>query len=177
MKRFRSLLFCLLYFSNVFIYRVDAQIITSSSARCNIYAQIVSISSAGEKTPLNFGLIHPGPQGGKIILSPENTISVQGSGFKGSGTHNAASFYMSGNDGASYSITLPTTPVVLTHASKSYTMYVDGWVSSLSPATGAGMLQLGIQVVNVGATLKVGNLNDNPLGIYTGSYAITFDFN
>jgi len=29
----------------------------------------------------------------------------------------------------------------------------------------------------VGATLKVGTLTDNPAGIYTGTYTITFDFN
>lgn len=40
-----------------------------------------------------------------------------------------------------------------------------------------GMLQGGFQIVYVGATLKVGTIEDNPVGIYTGSYMITFDFN
>jgi hypothetical protein len=39
------------------------------------------------------------------------------------------------------------------------------------------MLQNGFQIVYVGATLKVGTLIDNPVGIYTGVYTITFDFN
>jgi hypothetical protein len=39
------------------------------------------------------------------------------------------------------------------------------------------MLADGSQTVYVGATLKVGTINDNPVGVYTGTYAITFDFN
>jgi hypothetical protein len=38
-------------------------------------------------------------------------------------------------------------------------------------------LQYDFPTVYVGATLDVGTLNDNPVGIYTGSYTITFDFN
>jgi len=38
------------------------------------------------------------------------------------------------------------------------------------------MLQGGFQTVLVGATLKIGTLNDNPVGVYTGTYTITFDF-
>jgi hypothetical protein len=56
-------------------------------------------------------------------------------------------------------------------------MLVQGWASIPSPGIGAGMLQKGFQVVYVGATLKVGTLNDNPIGTYTGSYTITFEFN
>ena len=56
-------------------------------------------------------------------------------------------------------------------------MLVDNWVSVPSPGVGTGMLQGGYQVVYVGATLNVGTLLDNPVGIYTGTYIITFDFN
>jgi hypothetical protein len=56
-------------------------------------------------------------------------------------------------------------------------MIVDDWVSVPNEGMGTGQLQNGFQVVYVGATLKVGNLNDNPIGIYTGSYKVTFDFN
>ena len=56
---------------------------------------------------LNFGRFSPGPQGGKMILTPQSTISVIGSVFKGTGSYNAASFYVSGDADAAYSITLP----------------------------------------------------------------------
>jgi hypothetical protein len=101
---------------------------------------------------------------------------LQGSIYKGPGSHNAASFYVSGDADAAYSITLPSGPVVLTHISNAKTMVVEDWISVPAAGTGTGMLQGGFQVVNVGATLKVGTLYDNPVGIYVGSYNISFDF-
>ena len=55
-------------------------------------------------------------------------------------------------------------------------MVIDNWVSVPVAGTGTGKLQNGFQTVFVGATLNVGSLKDNPVGIYTGSYNITFDF-
>jgi hypothetical protein len=56
-------------------------------------------------------------------------------------------------------------------------MTVEDWKSVPLAEPGAGLLENGSQVVYVGATLKVGTLNDNPVGVYTGTYAITFEFN
>jgi hypothetical protein len=56
-------------------------------------------------------------------------------------------------------------------------MRVTNWVSFPAPGPGVGTLQNGFLNVYVGATLEVGTLNDNPVGIYTGTYKITFDFN
>jgi len=155
---------------------VLAQDPTSASATGHVIAEIVPVFSASETSQLNFGRFSPGPQGGKIILTPQNTVSVLGSVFKGTGTHNAASFYVTGDDAAAYSITLPTSPVVLTHTASAKTMIVDDWISVPSSGIGTGMLQDGYQIVYVGATLNIGTLHDNPVGIYTGTYIITFDF-
>jgi hypothetical protein len=100
-----------------------------------------------------------------------------GSVYEGSGMHSSATFYVTGDVDASYSISLPSTPVILTHISSAKTMQVKDWVSIPTPGIGAGKLQNGFQVVYVGATLKVGTLNDNPVGVYTGTYTISFDFN
>jgi hypothetical protein len=93
------------------------------------------------------------------------------------GSHNAASFYVSGDADAAYSISLPASPVILTHTSAQKTMHIQDWVSVPEQGIGTGTLQEGFQVVFVGATLKVGTLYDNPVGIYTGTYTVTFDFN
>ena len=173
MKVFLSLA-CLL-FPTGFI--LQAQVTLPVSATGQIIAEIIPIFSASETSQMNFGRFAPGPMGGQIILTPENTISVLGSVFTGTGTHNAASFYVTGDVGAAYSISLPTGPVILTHTSSAKTMLIKDWASIPSPGIGAGMLQNGFQVVYVGATLKVGTLYDNPVGVYTGSFTITFDFN
>jgi hypothetical protein len=167
-------LFCLLYTSGGMVF---SQTAPSASATGQIFAEIIPIFSATETAQMNFGKFAPGPQGGEIILTPSNTISVLGSVFKGSGSHNAASFYISGDVDATYSITLPSDPVILTHISSAKTMQIKDWMSVPAPGTGTGKLQNGFEVVFVGATLKVGTLIDNPVGIYTGSYSITFDFN
>jgi len=154
-----------------------SQTANQTSATGQIIAEVIPIFSASETAQLNFGRFSPGVQGGEIILSPESTVSVMGSVYKGPGLHNAASFYVSGDNDASYSITLPVTPVILTHISSARTMQIKDWVSIPNPGIGTGRLQNGYQMVYVGATLKVGTLNDNPVGIYTGTYTISFDFN
>lgn len=155
----------------------NAQSATQVSATGKIYAEIISAFTATETSQLNFGRFSPGPFGGQIVLSPASTISVLGSVNKGAGSHNAASFYVSGDMDAAYTISLPTTPIVLKHTSDEKTMVVEGWESIPSQDNGAGMLHEGFQEVFVGATLKVGPLSFNPVGLYIGSYTITFDFN
>ena len=142
-----------------------------------IVAEVIPVFAASQSAQLNFGKFSPGSQGGEIIITPQNTVSVLGTVFHGGGMHNAASFYISGNEDAAFSITLPSGPVTLNHAGSSQKMIVQDWMSVPQQGTGTGLLQNGFQMVYVGATLKVGTLIDNPAGIYTGSYNITFDFN
>jgi len=177
MKRLKILIFSLLYILHVTGISMSAQTGTPVSATGHVIAEIIPVFSASETSQLNFGKFSPGPQGGMIILTPQSTISVIGSVFKGIGSHNAASFYVSGDADAAYSISLPTSPVVLTHTSNAKTMQIQDWVSDPGQGVGTGILQEGFQVVYVGATLKVGPMYDNPVGIYTGTYTVTFDFN
>ena len=100
-----------------------------------------------------------------------------GSVYKGTGFHNAASFYVTGDVDAAYTISLPSSPGSAYSYFRCKNNGSSDWVSIPSPGIGTGKLRNGFQEVYVGATLKVGTLNDNPVGIYTGSYTITFDFN
>ena len=177
MKRLRLnpiSLICLLFATAV---AAEAQPPMSSTVTGHITAEVINTLSAIETSQLSFGKFSPGPQGGDLILTPQNTISVLGSVWPGSGTHNAASFYVTGDPGIAYTITLPASPVTISHMGSARTMTVEEWRSVPEAMPGAGMLENGAQTVYVGATLKVGNLNDNPVGIYTGTYTITFDFN
>lgn len=177
MKRLRLnpiSLICLLFAAAV---SAEAQPTMSATVTGHITAEVINALSAIETSQLSFGKFSPGPQGGDLILTPQNTISALGSVWPGSGTHNAASFYVTGDPGAAYSITLPASPVTIRHMGTARTMTVEEWRSVPEAAPGAGMLENGSQTVFVGATLKVGNLNDNPAGVYTGTYTITFDFN
>ena len=177
MKRLKRLTFSLIFLLHVSWNFVSAQSGTPMSATGHVIAEVIPVFTASETSQLNFGKFSPGPQGGMIILTPQSTISVIGSVFKGIGSHNAASFFVSGDANAAYSISLPTNPVVLTHTSNAKTMLIQDWVSEPGQGIGTGTLLEGFQVVYIGATLKVGTLSDNPVGIYTGTYTVTFDFN
>lgn len=177
MKKLLLSYFGLILLLTMSVSRLQAQSVLQASATGHVTAEVIPIFSASETSQMNFGRFSPGPRGGRIVLTPESTISVLGSVFAGTGTHNAASFYVSGENDGAYSISLPTNTVVLTHVSSAKTMFIEDWVSVPSRGLGAGTLQNGFQVVYVGATLKVGTLNDNPVGIYAGTYTITFDFN
>jgi hypothetical protein len=177
MKRINLFFSCFLYLLIFTGGMTHAQVTPPVSAQGHILAEIIPIFTASETSQLDFGKFSPGPQGGEIILTPESTFSVLGSVYKGTGSQNAASFYVTGDADESFTITLPAGPVVLKHISTAKTLSVVDWVSVPAPGIGAGRLKEGFQVVRVGATLKVGTLYDNPIGIYVGSYTITFDFN
>jgi hypothetical protein len=177
MKRLRQLISGLLCLFTAATGNAVAQAFPSASATGHITAEIITTLTAVETSQMNFGKFSPGPQGGELILTTENSISVLGSVWPGGGTHNAASFYVTGDPGSAYTITLPSSPVIITHMGTARTMTVEDWQSVPAPSPGAGMLENGAQTVYVGATLKVGPLTDNPVGIYTGTYTITFDFN
>ncbi|MBP8959521.1 MAG: DUF4402 domain-containing protein [Bacteroidales bacterium] len=177
MRRLKKLFFCLILFLIVSGLWLKAQSVYSASVTGHITAEVITVYSATEISRMNFGRFYPGPEGGEIILTPESTVSVIGSVYKEDGSQTAASFYVSGHTGVSFTVTLPQEPVLLKHVSSARTMVISDWVSNPGPGTGAGILQDGAQMVYVGATLKVGTLEDNPVGLYAGSYTITFDFN
>ncbi len=167
----------LIFLLFVFAIKAEAQPSSASTVTGHITAEVISTLTAIETSQLSFGKFSPGHQGGKLILTPESSISVMGSVWPGSGTHSAASFYVTGDPGVAFTISLPTAPVTITHTSSARTMNVEDWRSVPEAEPGAGMLENGFQVVYVGATLSVGTLNDNPIGVYTGTYTITFEFN
>jgi hypothetical protein len=175
MVRLKKYFFCLAVLLLSAGPPVHGQITVSATG--HVIAEVISAYSAKETSQLNFGRFAPGPQGGEILLTPENTISVLGSVFAGIGVHNAASFVVTGDMDAAFTINLPEEPVILNHVSSAKTMMIREWISNPGTATGAGTLRNGSQVVYVGAKLKVGPIEENPAGVYAGTYTITFDFN
>lgn len=175
MKKAGKAFLCLVLILLTHYLNAGAQ--NSATAIGHITAEVIPVYSAFEKSQLNFGRFSPGPQGGELIITPLNTVSVMGSVRTSIGLHNAASFYVTGDADASFTISLPSEPVILKHVHSAKTMLIEKWVSDPGTETGAGILQNGERIVYVGATLKVGTVQDNPVGTYAGTFAITFDFN
>lgn len=173
MKR-QLLLFCgILLLLTVSVSRVNAQVTATGTAT----AEIIEALTTREVSPLNFGRFSPETQGGKIILTPDGVRSVQGTVVLAGGTHSAASFYVSGQYEATFSIALPLGPVVLTNLQNEKTMIVSDWQSSPAPGIGMGKLVGGSMTIYIGATLTVGDMNANPVGMYAGTFAVTCAYN
>jgi hypothetical protein len=173
MKRGILMILCIALLTGVTSGRVLAQ--TSINARAT--AEVIQALTAREAADLNFGRFSPETAGGEVKLTPNGVISSTGTVALSGGIHNAASFYLTGQNNSTVSISLPSGPAVLTNAVSAKTMEVYNWESYPSAGLGVGILNNGSLSVTVGATLKVGNMTDNPTGIYTGTYAITFAYN
>jgi hypothetical protein len=173
MKKILQISILISLFVGISEIRVHAQ----ASINAQVFAEVIEALTATETSQLNFGRFSPETSGGEVLVSPQGGRTAIGTVILVSGTHNSASFYITGENDASYSITLPTGPVTITNLNNLKTMNVTDW-SSIPPAgTGLGALHGGSQIVSIGATLQVGNINDNPKGIYAGTYTITFDYN
>ena len=142
-----------------------------------VFAEVIPALTATEVSQLNFGRFSPETQGGSVLVTPDGSRTSTGTVALSGGTHNPASFYITGEGGATFSIILPSGPAILSSTSNSKTMMVSNWNSTPSQGVGTGLLAPGSQEVKVGATLIVGSMDQNPVGIYTGTYAITFGYN
>lgn len=148
-----------------------------ASITAQAFAEVIAALTATETSQLNFGRFSPGGQGGQIYISPQGVRHASGTLALSGGTFNPASFYITGENGATFSITLPSGPAILTNVAKAKTMTVSGWESVPPAGIASGALEGGSLAVNVGATLTVGSVNDNPVGIYAGTYSIIFAYN
>ncbi len=173
MKILIRLIFSLLIFWVATVSKSKAQ----ASVQATANAEVIEALTTTETAQLNFGRFSPETQGGKIILTPDGVRTVQGTVVLGGGTHNSASFYITGQYEATFSITLPSGPAVLTNTQNNKTMEVTDWSSYPAPGIGVGKLVGGAMTVRVGAVLNVGDFNANPVGLYAGIYAITFAYN
>lgn len=163
------IIFCLM----VTVSGLHAQTTATGTAT----AEIIEALTTKETSPLNFGRFSPETQGGKIILTPDGVRSVQGTVALAGGKHSSASFYVSGQYESTFSIALPAGPEILINLDNNKTMVVSDWQSSPAAGVGMGKLIGGAVTVYIGATLSVGDMNTNPVGMYAGTFKVTFAYN
>lgn len=154
------------------VLKVQAQATINGQA----YAEVIAALTAFENNQMSFGKFSPEIAGGQIVLTPEGARLVEGSVILGGGIAQPGKFIITGQPDATYSIQLPTGPALLANSSNN-TMIVDNWVSNPPAGNGTGILAGGSETVSIGATLTIGSLDDNPVGIYTGTYSLTFAYN
>jgi len=168
----------------IFIYILSGVLFTTGSIYSQVSinahasAEVIQALIASETAALNFGRFSPEAAGGEIRLSPEGIRSSTGSVSLGGGLYNPAIFNVSGQPDFNLVVNLPANPILLTNSTNGKTMQIYNWVSIPAiSSSGIKIQSSGLLTLNVGATLKVGSMNDNPVGMYNGTYAVTFSYN
>lgn len=127
---------------------VQAQ--TSSTANFTASVTIIQPIIITNTGNMNFGSIDA-QQGGKVILTPENTRVSNGHvALAGEENLSAASFQVKGQAGMAYSLQVPTASYTLSNGTEE--IIIEDFTSSLGAG---GLLADGTQTFNIGATLNV----------------------
>jgi hypothetical protein len=164
-------------FAAIFCSLYTGKAAAQANVTAHATAEVILALTATETSQLNFGRFSPETAGGEVKITPQGVRTSSGTVMLSAGVHNSASFFLTGQYEATVSITLPQGAVMLTSTENSKSMEVYDWESYPAAGLNAGILNNGSLVVNIGATLKVGNMIDNPVGIYAGMYSITFAYN
>jgi len=145
MKKLLFLAFLLIAFSA----STFAQVTASATSTATIVAPI----GIANTVDMNFGNIAVSGAG-TVVLDPAGTRTTTGALTLPAitGTVTAASFDVTGNDGYTYTITLPSTDYTITRVAGTETMIVNTFTSN---PNGTGTLTGGSETLNVGATLNV----------------------
>ena len=155
----------------------SGQVWAQASVTAQAFAEVIEALTATETAQLNFGRFSPGVAGGEVIISPDGVKSAQGSVMLSEGTSSPGRFTITGAPDATFSIQLPEGPVQLLHQNSNQTMTVNEWTSDPLAGNSSGTLNEGFEIISVGASLVVGSIENNPVGIYTGSFSLTFAYN
>ena len=154
--------------------RLQGQTAIQASTTADVFAKVLTSVKTSQ---INFGHFYSGSYDGQLTNKPDGVLFVEGDISKGGDIHYSTSFDVSGNGNTAFAISLPKSHIILTNKSVAKTMIVSNWKSVLSPISGEGELPTGYKTVNLDATLKLGSPIDNPVGLYSGFYTITFGFN
>lgn len=168
----------ILIFFAAYLLQVPELVIAQDRATTSgiVSATIVIPIAATETSQLNFGRFFPGTEGGTISISPDGYVKTSATVVPDASHRSPGSFLVSGQGDATYAIDFQEGSATLIN-SESKTMEVSDWLTIPETSDSCMKLAGGSQTVMVGATLKVGSIDDNPKGVYTGSYQITFAYN
>lgn len=124
---------------------------------------------------LSFGDFMPSSSGGTVTVDPLGNRSAIGVTLAG-GLYFQAIFDVMLLPGRLVSISLPTGPVTLTGSNGG-----SMTLTNLQSDKGGSFVTSGGQPfrnpVNIGGTLNVGNMTQNPPGSYSGEFTVTFNQN
>lgn len=145
---------------------------TSSTATSTASATILTPIAIANSVPLNFGTIGAVATASTVILAADDSRTTTGGAtlFTVGAPAKAGVFGITGTPNATFAITLPSTVSITGLGTP---MNITNWVSDLG-ATNT-IQNDGTKPLVVSATLNVGA--SQAAGTYTGSYAVTVNYN
>jgi hypothetical protein len=155
-----------------FVCAANVGVSFAASVGTSAGGQVVTPIAISKTQDLQFGKFIAGT-GGSLTIAPADALGhvpavtgtvVTNATFAAAAS--PASFTVTGESGAAYSITLPSS-ATLTHGADSMT--VDSFLSDAGGAITGGSV-----VVNVGAKVTVAS-GQNP-GVYAGSFNVSVDY-
>jgi hypothetical protein len=167
MKKIKSLI-------TIVMIAVTTGVMAQETATASSSATIVAPIGIAQSTDMNFGNVATNATGGTVVLSPAGGTTPSGGVTlpANTGTVTAAAFDVTGEGAYTYTITLPSSAIILSDAGAANQMTVGTFISN--PAT-TGALTSGAQTVNVGATLNVAG--GQVAGVYTNASDLTVTVN
>ncbi len=149
----------------------------AANATADASATIATAISIANNADMNFGTIAEAGAGTVTVLTDGTRTTTGGVSPLSSGLGAAADFTVTGEDSATYSITLPADNTVIL-SDGANTMNTIG-ITSLPTEAAGGTLSAGpcpcTETLLVGATLIVG-ISQVP-GAYTTTFTVTVDYN
>lgn len=149
------------------------------TATATATATIVTPISITKTVDMNFGNVAVINTPGTVVLTPASVRSVTGGVTLPvvAGTVTAASFTVTGTPGYTYSITLPSTDLVIQRTTPPgpETMTVNVFTSTPTPTGTLGIG--GTETLNVGATLNVAGSQAPGVYVSPSPFSVTVNYN
>ncbi|MEG9328440.1 DUF4402 domain-containing protein [Salinimicrobium catena] len=159
-------------------FSMNANAQSDASATGDSTAELIAGLTITKQNTLDFGRIMTTNTAGTVTVSNDGLSD----GVTGGVAHTSdsspapATFILTGEPNASYTVTLPANDVVfLTHSVDAIsTLAVNGFeTASLTPSLDAN----GDGSISVGAVLSVGTTADSPSGVYNGTFDVSVYYN
>ena len=142
----------------------------AASDTSNADAEVVTPISISNTGGMDFGRISNTGVAGTVVLDTGGARTATNVDLLTGGAEQAASFDVSGDASANYSITLPASTTI---TSGGDTMTVDTFTHDAGG--GPALDGTGSDAFSVGATLNVGGAQAS--GTYSGTFAVTVNYN
>ncbi len=159
------------------VFSIQISAFAQATITAQAFAEVIEALSANETDQLNFGRFSTDVNGGDIIINPDGSRQIEGSVIGVAGPHSPGIFQVNGAPEASFTLQLPEGPIPIMHQGTNKTMLVDNWISDPPTNDGPAVLTNGSRDISIGATLNVGSYDQNPIGIYSGTFQLTFAYN